>query len=442
MPPIKKLPLQTLTGNERALAERLSSGARTGDPDAATLSEVELERAWADVATFSPDERQLLARLSEKLGVAAPQSEGPRFEDRLTAVLGPARTDERTGRVTRRTRIVATVGPASRDVATLAAMIRAGMDVARVNFSHIKDADDARALVDNLRAAMTEAGREVQILADLPGPKIRTARFDPPVTLASGTEVTLGPPADGEPSASFLPVDPPAVLGDLRPGDRVFVDDGKIALIVVAARDGAVTARVERGGEVKSRKGINLPDTRLTERVPTDDDLRLLGIAKDLGLSLFAASFVEDGDDMRRMRAAVGPDARVIAKIERPAALLNLTAIYEHADAIMVARGDLAVELGDADTPVAQSMMHALGNRAGVPTGTATQMLESLTGGVRPTRAEASDVYRSVVEGAEFVMTSGETAVGDDPVGVMKHMSNIVEASELALRTGTVRGSE
>jgi pyruvate kinase len=439
---IKKLPLSQLSAAERALASRLSDDPLTGDPDTTSLSEVEVKRAWADAASFSPDERALLAGLSARLGVAAPAGASPAAQDRLTAVLGPPRTDARTGKIVRQTRIVATVGPASRDVQTLAAMIRAGMDVARVNFSHVKDADDARAIVDNLRAAMKEAGRDVRILADLPGPKIRTARFAPPVELSTGAAVTLGPPGDAEPSASFLPVDPPAVLADLRPGDRVFLDDGKIALRVVAAGDGSVRAQVDKGGLVKSRKGINLPDTRLSERVPTDDDLRLMEIAKGLGVRLFAASFVEDEHDMKRVRAALGFDAHVIAKIERPAALQNLEAIYQHADAIMVARGDLAVELGDADTPVAQSVMHGLGNRTGVPTGTATQMLESLTDGVRPTRAEASDVYRSVVEGAEFVMTSGETAVGTDPAGVLEQMSRLVETSELALRTGTVRARE
>jgi pyruvate kinase len=446
MSTIKKLPLASLPPAQRELAERLSHDPAVGDPDTASISNIELKRAWADVASFTASERATLAELSRQLGVDTPTraSDPPTKTkaERIAEVLGPPRMDERTGQVTRKTRIIATLGPASRDVDTIARMINAGMDVARVNFSHIKSEDDARSLIDNIHAAMAQAGRPVKILADLPGPKIRVDDLHKPVDLIAGQRVVLGSAKDAEDGAAFLPVDPPGVLSDLRAGERIFLDDGKIALEVLPSDGDSLVAKVLKGGAVKSRKGINLPDTRLSERVPTADDLALMEIAKSLGVRLFTASFVEDEHDMSRMRAALGDDAQIIAKIERPAALENLDAIYAQSDAIMVARGDLGVELGDAQTPVAQTRMHSLGNRVGVPTGTATQMLESMTDSVRPTRAEASDVYRSVVEGAEFVMTSGETAVGGDPVGVLEQMSKIVETSELAVRTGTVSGAQ
>jgi pyruvate kinase len=442
MSTIRKLALASLPPAQRALAHKLSHDDLIGDPDVDTLSEVEVQRAWADASRFTSRERAVLAELSALLGVTSPHDAPIKTKaDRLSEVLGPPRVNTATGKIERYTRIVATLGPASRDIDTVAAMIEAGMDVARVNFSHIKGPDDARDLIETIRAAMDLAGRGVKILADLPGPKIRLSRIDAPIELSTGATIELGPPGFDHGRRDFVPVDPAEVLRDLQVNDRVFIDDGKLALKVTSIDHGKVMARVIKGGSAKSRKGINLPDTRLSERVPTDDDRLLIDIAKGLGVKLFAASFIEDGDDMARFRAAVGHDADIVAKVERPAALQHLDAIYAEADAIMVARGDLAVELGDAETPVAQAVMHNLGNQRGVPTGTATQMLESMTGEVRPTRAEASDVYRSVVEGAEFVMTSGETAVGDDPVAVLRQMSKLIETSELAIRTGTVCGA-
>ena len=249
------------------------------------------------------------------------------------------------------------------------------------------------------------------------------------MTLVTDATVHLGPEG--------LPVTPPEIVAELKPADRVFIDDGKLQLEITAAGPTA-RARVIRGGTVRSRKGINLPDTQLSLQVPTDKDIADIATIEALGIGLVAVSFVEDGADLERVRGHFTAPVKLMAKIERARAVTNLNAIMEAADGIMVARGDGAVEIGEAQMPVVQRQIHHLGTRLQVPTGTATEMLASMTEGGGPTRAEASDVARAALEGSDFVMTSGETAVGVDPVHVIRTMSKILEATEGALRSGAV----
>jgi pyruvate kinase len=431
MTKIRKLDIATqVSDDDRALARSISSSPVFGDPDLGSISSIEIERAWQDASRFEPRQLESLKRLSATLGVPVPDPFGPSRADRI---FGPARADEKTGQIPRKTRVLATVGPASSDPELLAEMIERGMDGARVNFSHVKTADEARAIIGGLREAMKIAGREIPIIADLQGPKIRVGDLDAPMTLETGSAVKLVPAGEG----GGLPI-PPKILADLAPGERVLIDDGKIELRVLS-REGGVSAEVVRGGPVSSRKGINLPDSALTARVPTEKDLADLAVLRELGVDTIMVSFVQDASDLERVRKAYGAPVKLIAKIERQQAMENIEQIMAASDGVLVARGDGAVELGDAEMPVAQRRIHTLGNRTGVATGTATQMLESMLTSPRPSRADASDIARAAFEGSDFVMTSAETAIGPSPVEIIKTMSKILEAAERAIRTGTVR---
>jgi pyruvate kinase len=351
--------------------------------------------------------------------------------DQVARVLGPPRPG-------RRTRIVCTVGPASSTVPVLTQMIEAGMDVARINFSHVGSPIDAERLVSALRAAMKAAGRPVQILGDLQGPKLRVAALDAPLSLIAGSTLTLC--TDQQSAPGRLPLAPAGIVADIQVGQAVFIDDGKVELVVVHKEDGRLEAEVLKGGVVSSKKGVNLPGTQLSMALPTDKDRADLATMKRLGVDLVAASFVESAEDITKVRRAYDAPVRVVAKIERRKAVERIREILEVSDGVMVARGDGAVELGDAAMPVIQNQIHRLGNQRGKVTGTATQMMESLIhGGDRPSRSDASDVARAAMEGSDFVMTSAETAVGSDPVKVIQVMSRILEQTEAALRDGTVR---
>lgn len=420
MSSIKRLDIATqIPTEDRELAEELSNSPHTGDPDPKTLSNIEVTRAWQSLDLIGASRLPSLIRLSRRLGVVVPETHDPTPIDR---VLGPAPKN-------RRTRIVSTVGPGCADVDTLAKMITAGMDIARLNFSHIASFEDAKGWVDTLEAAMTKAGRRIEIMADLRGPKIRVGDIKP-MLLVEGDELTLGPKGS-------LPLSPATVAADLKKDERIFLDDGKIELKVTALGP-PPKATVVQGGTLLKNKGLNLPDTALSETVPTEKDERDIETIAALGLTLIAVSFVEDGADLERVRTYFDKPVRLIAKIERKKAVDNIESIFAHSDGLMVARGDGAVEMGDEHIPVIQRKIHARGNKLLVPTGTATEMMDSMTDGGRPTRAEASDVARAALEGSDFVMTSAETAMGKDPAGVIKAMSKILEATERAIRTGTV----
>ena len=329
----------------------------------------------------------------------------------------------------RRARIVATLGPASREPAQIVALARAGADVFRVNFSHGGHADHARA-IGNVRAAEAEVGRPLAVLADLQGPKLRLGVFaDGRVRLKVGQDFRLDrDPAPGD--AARICVPHPEVYAALKPGADILLDDGKVRLRVSdCGADFAKT--VVMGGEALSdHKGLNLP--RLTIPIPalTPKDRKDLTFALAQGVDWVALSFVQRAADMAELRQIVQGRAGVLAKIEKPAALDALEDILDLCDAVMVARGDLGVELAPEDVPVVQKALVRAARNRGIPVIVATQMLESMIHSPTPTRAEASDVAGAVYEGADAVMLSAETAAGDYPLEAVTIMDRIVTRVE------------
>ena len=331
-----------------------------------------------------------------------------------------------------KTKITATVGPASASPAVMEKMIRSGMDIARLNFSH-GGLDDHRRNIESLRAAAGAAGREVAILADLPGPKIRLGTIaGGPVELVAGQAFTLtteeGP---GGPTRAFVSFSRlPAVV---KAGDHVFVNDGLVDLEVDAVEDGEVRCRVVVGGEISSRKGVNLPGLDLGLRAFTDDDRRCLEFALRHGVDVVSQSFVESAADVECVReaaAVLGHRPFVIAKIERARALERLDEILAAADGLMIARGDLGVEVPMEQIAVLQKGLMRKAMRAGKPVITATQMLESMTRSRRPTRAEATDVANAILDGTDCVMLSAESASGMYPVEAVATLAKIAAATE------------
>lgn len=347
----------------------------------------------------------------------------------------------------RRAKIVATLGPASQDRATIEKLIAAGMNVARLNFSHGTYAEYTE-LIQIIRSVAKEAGRALCVMQDLQGPKIRVGDLPSgSVTLKAGETVTLsvaGQPADGS-----IPVDFPELPQVLQPGGRILLDDGTLELQAMKIHKQTVEATVVVGGLLKSNKGINLPGTKIGISGFTEKDKADLAKGLELGVDMVAISFVRSADDVRRVRQAISAHASerlhtpIIAKLERPEALRNLTEIIEEADGVMVARGDLGVEMSPEAVPIAQKQIIDSANRLGKLVITATQMLESMISNPRPTRAEASDVANAIFDGTDAVMLSGETAVGNYPVETVKMMDAIVrEAEEYTKRWGHWQGSE
>ena len=333
----------------------------------------------------------------------------------------------------RRTKIVATLGPASSAPETLARLVVAGMDAARLNFSHGTHEDHAeRARL--VREAQAAAGRPLALIADLQGPKLRVGDLAAPVMLARGGTVVLA----GEDDArdGDLPISP-SVLGTvLAPGNDVLIDDGRVRLRVEQVERGRARCTVLVGGEVGARKGVNLPGIPLPIPSLTAKDLDDLRFALDLGVDFVALSFVRSGADVRALRElieAAGSQAHVIAKIEKAEAVAALDEILDEAHAVMVARGDLGVEIGPAEVPLLQKriILEALGR--GKPVITATQMLESMLHQPEPTRAEASDVANAILDGTSAIMLSGETAIGAYAVEAVETMDRIARAVEPSL---------
>jgi pyruvate kinase len=326
-----------------------------------------------------------------------------------------------------RTKTVCTLGPASSDPEMVRALIRGGMDVARINMSH-GDRAGHGLLIQRVREAAEEEERPVAVLTDLRGPKIRVGRLDEPVELVPGARVTLAFEEDvreGE-----LPTTYRSLARDVQPGDRVLLDDGLLELVSEEVRGGRVDFRVVRGGELRSGKGINIPSGALSAESLTARDLDDLAFALDEGVELIGLSFVRRGEDVRELRERVGGRALVVAKIEMARALLHLEEILPECDLVMVARGDLGVELPFEQVPLAQKRIIQKANFHGRPVITATQMLESMIEHPRPTRAEASDVANAVLDGTDAVMLSGETAVGNFPLLALDAIQRIVREIE------------
>src|SRR5947207_7051140 len=316
-----------------------------------------------------------------------------------------------------KTKIVATIGPASESPEMLARLIRAGMNVARLNFSHGTPSEHAQA-IRRLRAAARETGRRVAIMADLPGPKLRLGNIDPePIQLLPGARFTLtSEDIVGNAqrvSMSFEPL--PHVV---KPGDRIFLNDGLVQLVVERVSANDVECTVAVGGELRSRKGLNLPGIDLGISAFTGKDRAALEFALGVGVDAVSQSFVHraaDIDAVREAAAKVGQQPFVIAKIERADALAQFDEILAASDGIMVARGDLGVEVPIEEIAYTQKQLIAKANLAGKPVITATQMLESMVSSRLPTRAEATDVANAILDGTDCLMLSGESAVGKFP---------------------------
>jgi pyruvate kinase len=334
--------------------------------------------------------------------------------------------------VPRRTKIVATIGPASSRPETLAQLMKM-IDGARLNFSHGTH-DDHAATAQSIRALQEEVGRPVALIADLQGPKLRIGELAAPVELERGEEVTIA----GEDGAvdGDLPV-APAVLGSvLQPGFDVLIDDGAVRLRVGSVERGRARCEVLVGGEVSSHKGVNLPGVPLPIPSLTRKDIDDLEFALDLGVDYVALSFVRSASDVQALKTLIeasGSTAYVIAKIEKAEAVAVLDDILRDADAVMVARGDLGVEIGAAEVPLLQKRIILRALERGQPVITATQMLESMVHSPEPTRAEASDVANAILDGTSAVMLSGETAVGEFPVEAVAYMDRIARAVEPSL---------
>ncbi len=333
----------------------------------------------------------------------------------------------------RRTKIVATVGPATEAPATLEAILRAGVDIARINFSH-GSPEEHLGRVERFRAAARKVGKFAAVLADLPGPKLR-------VKLAAARELRPGDEihfslTDSPAGADDLTLTEPEVLADVRPGQRMLLDDGRLQLEAMASASGRLAARVVVGGNLKPNKGLNLPDTPLTIPAVTDRDREAIATAAKAGVDWVALSFVrgpEAADEVRKALAGAGLKAPVIAKVERPEAVNRELALVQVFDGIMVARGDLGVEIPLEKVPTVQKMLIAECRAAGKPVITATDMLDSMRENPRPTRAEVSDVANAIYDGTDAVMLSGETAVGKYPVEAVECMHRIAIETETHL---------
>jgi pyruvate kinase len=334
--------------------------------------------------------------------------------------------------VNRRGKIVCTLGPATSTDASLRALVEAGMDVARLNFSHGEHADH-KAHYDRVRAASDVTGHAVGILADLQGPKIRLGRFaDGPTFWETGETVRITV-EDCEGSHDRVSTTYKQLSSDAAAGDRLLVDDGKVALEVERVDGGDVVCTVTEGGPVSNNKGLSLPGMNVSVPALSDKDIDDLEFALRLGVDLIALSFVRSPADVELVHNVmdrVGRRVPVIAKLEKPEAIDNLEAIVLAFDAVMVARGDLGVELPLEEVPLVQKRAIQMARENAKPVIVATQMLDSMIENSRPTRAEASDVANAVLDGADALMLSGETSVGKYPLEAVKTMARIIAAVE------------
>ncbi|MBW2733007.1 MAG: pyruvate kinase [Deltaproteobacteria bacterium] len=331
----------------------------------------------------------------------------------------------------RRTKILCTLGPTSNDEETLEALIRAGMNAARLNFSH-GDHEGHRRTFALVRKVSAKLKQPVAILQDLQGPKIRVGELtNGELMLERGSEVVLVAGLDAEPGR--IPCSYEAIAEDVAVGDPILLDDGRLGLEVLAVEDRCVRCRVDVGGLLTDHKGINLPGVALSTPALTEKDRHDLELGLELGVDYVALSFVRSAEDVKAAKALCG-EIPLIAKIEKPEAIDCIDAILEHTDGVMVARGDLGVEMGPERVPMLQKMLIEKANARGQLVITATEMLDSMRHSPRPTRAEASDVANAVLDGTDAVMLSGETAKGDYPVESVRTMHRIVCATEESAR--------
>jgi pyruvate kinase len=337
----------------------------------------------------------------------------------------------------RRTKIVATLGPASAREQSVRDMIVAGVDVVRINSAH--GTPESRAeMINTVRRVRAELGRHTAVLVDLQGPRIRMGNLDVPRQLDEGESVVFAHQEVA--SGDELPTTYAALARDVKPGSRILLDDGLLAVEVTDVEGDRVKVVVRCGGVLKSNKGINLPDDRVSAPAVTEKDRDDIRLALEHEADLIGISFVGSVDDLIEVRSLVGDAARLVAKIERPEALDDLERIVRASDAIMVARGDLGVELPFEEVPLRQKHLISQALLHGTPVITATQMLESMVNNPRPTRAEASDVANAILDGTDAVMLSAETAVGSYPLLAVRAMERIIgEVERAVLRSQTRR---
>jgi pyruvate kinase len=326
-----------------------------------------------------------------------------------------------------RTKIVATIGPATAALDKVHALAELGVDVVRLNFAHGTHEQHAR-VIEWARDAAESVGRPIAILADLAGPKIRIGDLAAPVTLPDNGTVVLAPEAVA--TGDEIPTTYAGLAGDVQVGSRILLDDGIMELRVLQVEHPRVRCRVIRAGLLREHKGMNMPGVRVSTPALTDKDILDLDFAQRHGVDYVGLSFVQSPDDLRDLRSRITGDTLIIAKIEKDTALENIEPILALTDAVMVARGDLGVELPFEQVPIAQKRIIQLANLYGRPVITATQMLESMIEQPRPTRAEASDVANALFDGTDAVMLSGETAVGRYPFLAVEAMVRIAAEIE------------
>jgi pyruvate kinase len=324
----------------------------------------------------------------------------------------------------RRAKIVATLGPSSANPAMIRELIEAGVDVLRINSSH-GDPNEWTQWMGWVREQAAANERHVGLLVDLQGPRIRVGTLSAPRTLNAGERVTLVPEAAA--ASGDVPVT------DVAPGSRILIDDGIIVAEVEQVDGRRVHTIVRHGGVLRSQKGINLPGVQVSASTVTDRDREMIEIAVRHGVDFLGISFVRRAEDVHAVRAMVPRDVRLVAKIEKAAAMTDIQRILEACDVLMVARGDLGVELPFEEVPLAQKRLIRLANRHARPVITATQMLESMVQNPRPTRAEASDVANAILDGTDAVMLSAETAMGQYPLKAVQAMARIIRQIERSL---------
>ena len=337
-----------------------------------------------------------------------------------------------------RTKIICTLGPASEDEKIIAGLVSSGMDVARINFSHGTH-DEICSLISRVRKVSSETGNPIAILGDIAGPKIRIGELEKEsITIRAGEELTITT-REVIGTAGLVSTTYPDLMSDVDKGNRILIDDGRIELVVTEVRPEEVRTQVVIGGELKSHKGMNLPGVTVSAPAISAKDFKDIGFAVREGFDILALSFVRKPDDVtkaKKLIANCNSDIPIIAKIEKEEAVNSFDAILHEADGIMIARGDLGVEMASEQVPLIQKRIIKACNKAGKPVITATQMLESMISDPRPTRAETSDVANAVIDGSDAVMLSGETAVGNYPINAVETMQRIIDGVEKELGQG------
>lgn len=336
--------------------------------------------------------------------------------------------------VTKKTKIVATLGPATSSKEVLKGMLEEGANVFRINFSHA-DYDDVTERIKMIRELNEEYGFTASILADLQGPKLRVGVMKEEVVVNPGDEIIFatGERFEGTKERVYMTYE--RFPQDAKPGERILLDDGKLIFEVVSSdQEKEVVAKVIQGGPLKSKKGVNLPNTNISQPALTEKDVQDAIFAVGQDVDWIALSFVRHAEDLMQLRDLINEHSEykipIIAKIEKPEALENIDKIVTHCDGIMVARGDLGVEIPAADVPLAQKQLVLRAKKARIPVIIATQMMETMISSLTPTRAEVNDVANSVMDGADAVMLSGETSVGNYPVQVIRQMASILKSVE------------